>query len=64
MQLQPALNQDKEKNMWYQNIWLKKTVVFVVLAILYTLLPPEAKGLVGSFAVGWMLVDITSKVFD
>jgi Na+-transporting methylmalonyl-CoA/oxaloacetate decarboxylase beta subunit len=50
--------------MWYQNIWLKKTVVFVVLAILYTLLPPEAKGLVGSFAVGWMLVDITGKVFD
>jgi hypothetical protein len=50
--------------MWYQNIWLKKTVVFAALAVLYTLLPSEVKVLVGSFAVGWMLVDITGKVFD
>ena len=50
--------------MWYRNLWLKKTVVFLALAVLYTLLPLEIRTLVGSFAVGWMLVDVTSKVFD
>jgi hypothetical protein len=50
--------------MWYRNLWLKKTMVFAVLVILYTLLPNEIRVLVGSFAVGWMLVDITGKVFD
>ena len=50
--------------MWHQNLWLKKTVVFLALAVLYMLLPLEIRTLVGSFAVGWMSVDVTSKVFD
>jgi len=50
--------------MWYQNIWVKKTVLFLVLAVLYTLLPTTIQQLVGCFAVGWMFVDIADKVFN
>ena len=50
--------------MWYQNLWLKKMFLFAVLVVLYTLLPLDIQRLIGCFAVGWMLVDITDKIFN
>jgi len=50
--------------MWYQNIWTKKIGLFLVLALLYSLLPATIQQLVGCFAVGWMFVDIADKVFN
>ena len=38
--------------MWYQNIWTKKIGLFLVLAVLYTLLPATIRQLVGSFRGG------------
>ena len=50
--------------MWYQNVWTKKICLFLSLAVLYALSPENIKQLIGCFAVGWMLVDISSKIFD
>lgn len=50
--------------MWYQNIWTKKIGLFLALAVLYALLPENIRQVVGCFAVGWMLVDISDKIFN
>ena len=50
--------------MWYQNIWTKKIGLFLSLAVLYALSPANIQEFIGCFAVGWMLVDISSKIFD
>ncbi len=51
--------------MWYQNLWLKKTVVFLLAAVIYMhVLPAVVQAAVGTFAVGWMLVDIVDKIFN
>jgi hypothetical protein len=50
--------------MWYQNIWLKKTGLFLALAVLYALSPVNVQQLIGCFATGWLFVDISSKIFD
>ena len=51
--------------MWYQNLWLKKIAVFLLAAIVYVaVLPGAVQSALGTFAVGWMLVDIVDKVFN
>jgi len=50
--------------MWYQNLWLKKTALFLVLGALYLLLPANVQQMIGCFAVGWMLVDVADKIFN
>ena len=51
--------------MWYQNLWLKKTVVFLLAAVIYVaVLPTVVQSALGTFAVGWMLVDIVDKIFN
>lgn len=51
--------------MIFQNIWLKKTLVFALaLAVYIFALPATAQQALGCFAVGWMLVDIVDKVFN
>lgn len=46
------------------NSWYKKIALFLALAVLYAILPQAIQQLIGCFAVGWMLVDISDKVFD
>jgi len=51
--------------MWYQNLWLKKTIVFLLALLVYVfVLPSIAQQALGCFAVGWMLVDISDKIFN
>lgn len=51
--------------MWYQNLWLKKTIVFLLAAVIYVaILPAVVQSALGTFAVGWMLVDIVDKIFN
>jgi hypothetical protein len=51
--------------MWYSTIWLKKISIFLLAAIVYVaLLPATVQSALGTFAVGWMLVDIVDKFFD
>jgi hypothetical protein len=51
--------------MWYQNLWLKKTVVFLLAAVIYVaVLPAAVQSALGTFAVGWMLVEIVDKIFN
>ena len=51
--------------MWYQNIWLKKTVVFLLAATIYVaLIPAAVQSAIGFFAVGWVMVDVIDKLFN
>ena len=47
--------------MVFTKLWLKKTALFLVLGVLYVLLPKDVQQMIGCFAVGWMLVDIADK---
>lgn len=51
--------------MIFANVWLKKTIVFVLALLVYLfVLPAGVQQALGCFAVGWMLVDIVDKVFN
>ena len=50
--------------MYFHPTWTKKICLFLALAILYALLPANIQQLIGCFAVGWMLVDISDKIFN
>ena len=50
--------------MYFHPVWTKKIALFLALAVLYAVLPTNIQQLIGCFAVGWMLVDISSKIFD
>ena len=51
--------------MVFTNMWLKKTLVFILALVVYLFaLPANVQEALGCFAVGWMLVDIVDKVFD
>ena len=50
--------------MYFHPSWVKKIGLFCLLGLLYLLLPEYAQKLVGCFAVGWMFVDISEKVFN
>ena len=47
--------------MYFHPIWTKKILLFLVLAVLYALLPADIRQMIGCFAVGWMFVDIADK---
>ena len=47
--------------MYFHPIWTKKILLFLVLAVLYALLPANIREMIGCFAVGWMFVDIADK---
>ena len=47
--------------MYFHPTWTKKIALFLVLAVLYALLPANIREMIGCFAVGWMFVDIADK---
>ena len=45
--------------MWNNRTWMLKTTLLLLAFIIYvTFLPKEVQTALGTFAVGWMLVDI------
>jgi hypothetical protein len=51
--------------MWHDRSRVLRTIFFLLAAVVYlAFLPIAVQSAIGSFAVGWMMVDITSKIFD
>ena len=48
--------------MWNQRTWMLKTTLLLLAFVIYIfLLPTEVQMALGTFAVGWMLVDVINK---
>ena len=51
--------------MWNDgSLMLRITLLLLAVIIYLAFLPIAVQSVIGSFAVGWMMVDITSKIFD
>ena len=49
--------------MWNNRTWVLKTVLLLLAFIIYiAFLPKEVQVALGTFATGWMLVDIINKL--
>jgi hypothetical protein len=45
--------------MWNDRTWVLRTIFFLLAIVIYiTFLPKEVQTALGTFAVGWMMVDI------
>jgi hypothetical protein len=49
--------------MWNDRTWVLRTVLFLLAVIIYlAFLPTAVRTALGTFAVGWMMVDVINLI--